>query len=228
TARAGRSTPPRTCAAGCSWTSTMSSASPCGWICGSWPSPCLSCWATPARSAEMFWRGVWGYLPANIVQGVVGFLAIIIFTRVLSPDDFGRYALAFSVLTLAHVAVFSWLEAAMARFWASARPGADLAGHFASLYRSAGLLTLAFVPVVLLVLWLWPADPLLKFALAAGLMGCPVRSFVKLAQERYRAAGEVAKAASLDMAVSIGGLAIGVGFALAGAGGAAPLLGLGL
>ena len=43
----------------------------------------------------MFWRGVWGYLPANIVQGVVGFLAIIIFTRVLSADDFGRYALAF-------------------------------------------------------------------------------------------------------------------------------------
>src|SRR5690606_37102527 len=77
-------------------------------------------------------------------------------------------------------------------------------------------------------LWLWPADPLLKFALAAGLMGCPVRCFVKLAQERYRAAGEVAKAASLDMAVSIGGLTIGVGFALAGAGGAAPLLGLGL
>lgn len=176
----------------------------------------------------MFWRGVWGYLPANIVQGVVGFLAIIIFTRVLSADDFGRYALAFSVLTLAHVAVFSWLEAAMARFWASARPGADLAGHFASLYRSAGLLTLAFVPVVLLVLWLWPAHPLLKFALAAGLMGCPVRCFVKLAQERYRAAGEVAKAANLDMAVSIGGLTIGVGFALAGAGGAAPLLGLGL
>lgn len=176
----------------------------------------------------MFWRGVWGYLPANIVQGVVGFLAIIIFTRVLSAEDFGRYALAFSVLTLAHVAVFSWLEAAMARFWASAKPGADLAGHFASLYRSAGLLTVAFVPIVLLVLWLWPAHPLLKFALAAGLMGCPVRCFVKLAQERYRAAGEVGKAASLDMAMSIGGLAIGVGFAFAGAGGAAPLLGLGL
>ena len=72
----------------------------------------------------MFWRGVWGSLPANIVQGVVGFLAIILFTRLLSPEDFGRYALAFSVMTLAHVAVFSWLEAAMARFWAAQTPGA--------------------------------------------------------------------------------------------------------
>lgn len=176
----------------------------------------------------MFWRGVWGYLPANIVQGVVGFLAIIVFTRLLSPEDFGRYALAFSVLTLAHVAVFSWMEASMARFWASSKPGADLIGHFASLYRAAGLLTLGFVPVVALVLWLWPADPLLKIALAAGLAGCPIRAFSKLAQERYRAAGEVSKAARLDMAVAIGGLSIGIGFALAGAGGAAPLLGLGL
>ncbi len=176
----------------------------------------------------MFWRGVWGYLPANIVQGVVGFLAIILFTRLLSAEDFGRYALAFSVLTLAHVAVFTWLEAAMARFWAAGRPGQDLAGHFASLYRAALWLSLGFIPVVALVLWLWPADPLLKFALAAGLAGCPVRCFVKLAQERYRAAGEVAKAANLDMSVSVGGLVVGVGFALVGAGGAAPLLGIAL
>jgi O-antigen/teichoic acid export membrane protein len=176
----------------------------------------------------MFWRGVWGYLPANIVQGVVGFLAIVLFTRLLSPADFGRYAIAFSVLTLAHVAVFSWLEAAMARFWASGKPGSDLASHFASLYRAATLLSLAFIPVALLVLWLWPADPLLKFALAAGLAGCPVRCFVKLTQERYRAAGEVSKAANLDMAVGVGGLLIGVSFALGGAGGAAPLLGLAL
>ena len=174
----------------------------------------------------MFWRGVWGYLPSNIVQGVVGFLTIILFTRILSPEEFGRYALAFSVLTLAHVAIFTWLEAAMARFWASGQPGKDLAGHFASLYRAAAWLSLAFIPMVALVLWLWPADPLLKFALAAGLAGCPVRCFVKLAQERYRAAGEVARAANLDMSVSVGGLAIGVALALMGAGGAGPLLGL--
>lgn len=176
----------------------------------------------------MFWRGVWGYLPANIVQGVVGFLAIVLFTRLLSPADFGRYAIAFSVLTLAHVAVFSWLEAAMARFWASVKPGSDLAGHFASLYRAATWLSVGFIPVVGLVLWLWPADPLLKFALAAGLAGCPVRCFVKLAQERYRAAGEVSRAANLDMSVAVGGLVIGVAFALGGAGGAAPLLGMAL
>ena len=175
----------------------------------------------------MFWRGVWGYLPANIVQGVVGFLAIILFTRLLSPEDFGRYALAFSVMTLAHVAVFSWLEAAMARFWAAQTPGA-VQGHFASLYRTAFVLSTGFLAVTGLAVWLVPTDPLFKLALAVGLAGAPVRCMVKLAQERFRAEGEVAKSARLDMAVTAGGLAIGVGFALAGAGGAAPLLGLGL
>ena len=97
----------------------------------------------------MFWKGVWGYLPANIIQGVVGFLAIFLFTRLLHPDEFGRYALAYSILTLAHVATFSWLEAAMARFWAAQKPGHDMAGHFASLYRTAFILIAVTVPVLL-------------------------------------------------------------------------------
>jgi O-antigen/teichoic acid export membrane protein len=174
----------------------------------------------------MFWRGFWGYLPANIVQGVVGFLAIVVFTRLLGPEDFGRYALAFSVMTLAHVAVFTWLEAAMARFWAAETPETGLADHFASLYRTAGLLTVVFLPVAALGVWLWPMPSAFKLAVAVGLIGVPVRCFARLAQERYRAAGEVSKAARLDMGIAVGGFAIGVLFAWAGAGGASPLLGL--
>ena len=40
----------------------------------------------------MFWKGVWGYLPANIVQGVVGFLTIVLLTRLVEPAEFGLYA----------------------------------------------------------------------------------------------------------------------------------------
>ena len=45
----------------------------------------------------MFWRGVLGYLPVNIAQGVVGLLTIVLFTQILSPAEYGIYALAFSV-----------------------------------------------------------------------------------------------------------------------------------
>ena len=64
----------------------------------------------------MFWRGIVGYLPVNIVQGVVGLLTIVVFTRVLSPADYGVYALAVSATSLVHTATFNWLECAMARF----------------------------------------------------------------------------------------------------------------
>jgi len=175
----------------------------------------------------MFWRGVWGYLPANIIQGLVGFGAIVVFTRLLSAEDFGRYAIAFSIMTLVHVATFSWLEAAMARFWAAER-GQTLADHFTTLYRTAGVVTaLASAPVALLV-WVLPVGMDLKLAIAAGLAGIPIRCFAKLAQERFRAAGEVSKSATMDIAVSLGGFAIGVACALAGLGAASPLIGLGI
>ena len=174
----------------------------------------------------MFWRGVLGYLPANVMQGVIGFLTIIVFTRLLSAEDYGRYALALSVMTLAHVATFSWLEAAMARFWAAQREGADMASHFASLYRTAFIVTALFLPLAGLAVWLWPMPAEFRFPLGVALIGIPVRCFAKLAQERYRAAGEVRKAATLDIWNTVAGFVVGAAFALGGAGGASPLAGL--
>jgi len=177
----------------------------------------------------MFWRGVWGYLPANLVQGLVGFASIAVFTRLLSPEEFGRYALAFSAMTVAHTAVFTWAEAAMARFWAAEHADPKrLSAHFATLYRSVFVLMAAFAAAVAVGLWLWPAAGPLKLALIAAFAAVPARTLAKLAQERRRAAGEVRSSANLDMGQSAGGFALGALFAVAGFGGAAPLLGLGL
>lgn len=173
----------------------------------------------------MFWRGVWGYLPANIVQGLVGFGAIVAFTRLLTPEDFGRYAIAFSVMTLVHVGTFSWLEASMARFWAAER-GQGLADHFQTLYRSMAIMTAAVLPLAAMLLWVAPIAAGLKLAIGAGLAGLPIRSLAKLTQERLRAAGLVTKSAGMDMTVTLGGFAIGVACALAGLGAASPLIGL--
>jgi len=174
----------------------------------------------------MFWRGLIGYLPANIVQGVVGVLTLLFFTRVLSADQFGQYALAFSVMSIAHVAVFTWLEAAMARFWAAQTTEAAMRSHFATLHRYFALLTVIYVPVAALLVWLWPLAPDLKFAVAVGLAGVPIRSAYRLLQERRRAAGAVAASAGLDIAVTVLGFIAGLAAVGLGAGGAAPLIGL--
>lgn len=176
----------------------------------------------------MFWKGVIGYLPANLVQAVTGLLAIVVFTRLLSPGAYGAYAVAFSVTTLVHTALFTWVEAAMARYQAREAERGGLPAHMATLYRST--LVLAFAVPLLGggLVFLLPLSPEVRMAVIAGLVSVPLRHLVKLAQERRRAAGEVRSSALLDMSQSAGAFAFGGLFAWMGAGGAAPFAGFGL
>jgi O-antigen/teichoic acid export membrane protein len=175
----------------------------------------------------MFWRGVLGYLPVNLVQGLVGLLTLVVFTRLLSPRQYGDYALAFSAMSLVYTLLFVWLEAAMARFHAAEAQAGRLADHMACLYRTYALMAAGFPLIAGAVLWVWPMDADLKVAVGAGLAAILTRSLAKLTQERRRAAGEVAGAAILDVVQSLGGFVIGVVLILAGLGAAAPLAGMG-
>ena len=175
----------------------------------------------------MFWRGVLGYLPMNIVQGLVGLASIVVFTRWLSPADYGVYALSFSAMSLAHTLVFTWMEAAMARFYAPEAEAKRLSEHFATIYRCWALAAVAFVVLAVAALWLWRVDGALKLATATGLAAILARSLLKLNTERRRAAGDVRGAALTDMAQTLGGFAIGFGLILAGLRGAAPVAGMG-
>jgi O-antigen/teichoic acid export membrane protein len=174
----------------------------------------------------MFWRGIVGYLPINLVQGIVGLLTIVTFTRLLTPAQFGDYALGFSAMSLIHTGLFTWNEAAMARFWAGEAGRDDGQAHAAAIYGAWRLLLLA-LPVAGLIAWFWPMHAGLHWAVLAGVAAIAPRALAKLAQERRRAAGEVRAAALLDMGQTVGGFLIGALLALAGFGGAAPLIGMG-
>jgi O-antigen/teichoic acid export membrane protein len=173
----------------------------------------------------MFWRGVLGYLPANVVQGITGLLAIVAFTRLLSPDAYGVYALAFSVMSLVHTCLFVWLEASMARFYAPEADADRLPAHFATLYRAEAVLGVAAVLIGAAVLWILPLAHDMEIAIGAGLVAIPARSLAKMVQERRRAAGEVGPSAVLDIAQSSGAFLFGLALAWMGMGGAAPLAG---
>lgn len=175
----------------------------------------------------MFWRGMLGYLPVNIVQGVVGLLTIVVFTRLMTPEAFGAYALGFAVMTLAHSALFTWNEAAMARFWVAATEAGDANDQAATVHR-AWLLFAGGLPLLGLAVWVWPMSMELKTAILAGLFAAATRSLIKIVQERRRAAGEVAGAAWLDIVQIPTGFLIGAALAWSGVGGASPLLGLGI
>ena len=175
----------------------------------------------------MFWRGVVGYLPVNLVQMIAGFGSIWVFTRLLSPTDYGDYALGFAVATLVQTSLLVWNEAAMARFYAAERDGADRAALFATVYRTFGVMAL-FVPLVTAAVTLaLPLPSGVRLALGAGVLSVVARSGLKLAQERRKAAGAVGGYVLLDMVQTGGGFVLGVAAVALGARGAGPLIGVG-
>ncbi len=181
----------------------------------------------------MFSKGLWGYLPANILQGLIGFATLMVFTRILSPDDYGRYALTFGISSLAQTLCFTWIEAAMARFYpAESRTDPEAPELYGTVYRLFAIVTVVFAIACALGLWLWPVSgesgQSLKMAMGLGL-GCVVfRSLIKLVQEQRRSEGRVGAASILDMIQTAGGFGLGVLCAIAGLGGASPVVGGGL
>lgn len=175
----------------------------------------------------MFWRGVLGYLPVNIAQGVVGLLTLVVFTRLLSPAEFGHYALGFSMMSLLHTGVFTWNEAALARFQVAEQDRGVGADHAATVQRS-WLVLLLTLPLAGLAVLAWPMSGPMKLAVLSGVLAILPRTFAKLAQERRRAIGDVRGAAAIDLVQILGGFVIGAACALAGLGGASPLIGFGV
>lgn len=64
----------------------------------------------------MLIRHVVAYLFARGLPGVVNFLALAVYTRLLSQEDFGRYSLVLAAIGLIHVVVFQWLQLVCGRF----------------------------------------------------------------------------------------------------------------
>ena len=86
------------------------------------------------------------YIPVNIANIVVSFGTVVILTRLLSAAEFGRYAIAVITMHFAHTLMFTWIEAATARFEARAEKNGDMASHLKTLYAlGAGMSAIAAV-----------------------------------------------------------------------------------
>ena len=174
----------------------------------------------------MFVRGLMGYLPANLLQALIGVFSILVFTRLLTPEEFGIYALSFALMALVHVAVFSWAEAAMERHWAAEISPDQQPVLYATLYRALLLLSVVFVIAAIMVCVFLPVSAVLRSAILIALLGVPVRSLFNMVKLAHRARGAVARAAGLDIYNTLGVFAVGVAAAFMGAGASAPLIGL--
>src|SRR5687768_6700536 len=56
------------------------------------------------------------YLLARGLPGVLAFLAIPLFSRLLAPADYGRYAVVIGAVCLINALLFQWLRLALVRY----------------------------------------------------------------------------------------------------------------
>ncbi len=165
--------------------------------------------------------------PLQIAQALVGLGAIAAFTRLMSPEVFGRYALALSASMLAHALLFTWAEAAAFRFFSAARAEKRLSDHFATLIALAVALgAIVLVATAALLTFVGVREDIA--ALSAFAAGAAVFRFLtRITRESERAAFDVGRYAALETAYLAVGFAAGVALLMRfDLGAAAPFAGL--
>ncbi|MFO1016056.1 MAG: oligosaccharide flippase family protein [Hyphomonadaceae bacterium] len=165
--------------------------------------------------------------PLQIAQALVGFGAIAAFTRLMSPDEFGAYALALSVSMAAHTVLFTWAEAAAFRFFATAQAGRRLSDHFATLIGIAFVLGAATLLIVGLIVSRLGFDDEAGAIAAFAAAAATLRFFTRIARESDRAALSFTRYAAMETAYLTLGFAAGIALLVVfDLGPAAPFAGL--
>jgi O-antigen/teichoic acid export membrane protein len=165
--------------------------------------------------------------PLQIAQALVGLGAIAAFTRLMSAEEFGQYALALSASMLAHTLLFTWAEAAAFRFLAASRAEGRASDHFATLTALAfglGVLVLGVTAAALALAGI-REDMLALAAFASG--AAVLRFILRISRESDRADLNVGRYAVLETAYALIGFAAGVALLMQfDLGAAAPFAGL--
>lgn len=174
----------------------------------------------------MIWRRLFGYFPASLAGGLANFGAVYALTRLLSPADYGFYALALTTLGIVYTLSITWAEAAAYRFAGVAQTEPARANHIRTimgLLAASAALAIALMSAAILI----AADPVMRMALIAAMTTMVLAPLVNAAQEMNRAQQRVVRYSTLRVIQDLGALAIGTFLAWrTGLGPAAPFVGL--
>lgn len=150
-----------------------------------------------------------GYLPVNIASAIASFGGVYVFTRLMTGEDYGVYALMFSVMTIIHTLSLTWVEAANYRFSATAQEEGKLPDHFRMAIR---LMVRSFLAAFLLIglSWIFLHDqPKMVRILILFFALLPLMTVVRVALEAHRAAQRVGRYAFVETTRLLSAFAIG-------------------
>lgn len=151
-----------------------------------------------------------GYIPVNVANIVVSFGTIAILTRLFDGAEFGRYALAVVSMHFVHTMLFSWIEAAMARYYARAERHGNLASHIKTSYAIAALLGIVGLPLLIGLTYISPFDDTMKMVLAFALSSTCLTLIYNIGIEAHKAAHRIGRYSAIHSSQSLVGFFAGV------------------
>lgn len=156
------------------------------------------------------------YLLGRLIPGAVSLLALALYTRLLTPSQYGHYALVIASVGIVNAVCFQWLSLSLGRFL----PAHD--NHPQALLYTAltGFLILVAITGVLggTVAWMWPDKTLRWFIMLAVALGWAQAWFdlnlrivnARLAPIRYGLLSSVKALLALSVGVGLFYLGLGV------------------
>ena len=88
------------------------------------------------------------YVPAKVVPGVISFLALLIYTRIFTTEDYGNFYLAMAAVSVMSILGSRWLVESVTRFYAQFELRKDLGRYFSTILYSLVLSTLIILVLV--------------------------------------------------------------------------------
>ena len=181
--------------------------------------------AMPPPPLPPLLRSILGYAPANLVPALVAVGTVSVFTRLLPPDEFGRYALAQAVVLFGQALAFYALQVSVTRFHERYaddrhRPGRLLASAYWCYAALAAGTVVLFVATMAAI----RPDPALAPTLWLALPTLLLRGLVLVNLAAHRAAGRTGRYNLVECGQNLAGLLAALGL-VAGLGlGAAGLI----
>lgn len=158
----------------------------------------------------MLFRHILGYAPANFVPAFVSFAIIYIFTRLLTPADYGVYALAFNIAFLSQGVIGLWLRSASNRFTDKAQAEGNLPQMITTIYFGYVCGALLFTAIYSSILAWAPISPHLLPALWLALPFILLKALVTVNLGIHRGAGRIGRYNLLECGQTIMGLVFSV------------------
>lgn len=123
------------------------------------------------------------YLLGRGMPGLIHLAALAIFSRMLSPEDYGQYTLVIAGVGLANAVIFQWLRLGLLRFWPIYDSRQEviistLMAGFCGLLLGSGALAMTVLVFI--------ADPVLQMLLAFGVALLWAEALFELSQQLER------------------------------------------